>query len=139
MCKWISNHRITSKLWFLTRIYDSRKKYEENAFPQQAVPTIGGYPQVHPLFWIRTLNSSQCLKPDWQTPTIRITGMMRSEDEIRKRIDEIEKRLSAIGEAIDNELAYPFFERRKRMFWFLGCERRIYRAILLELRSTLNE
>lgn len=65
--------------------------------------------------------------------------MQKDEAEIRSRIDEVEQKLHMINSAIGNELKRPFFDRRLDLCQFLDLEKRIYSAILRELKWTLNE
>ena len=65
--------------------------------------------------------------------------MVRTEEEIKKRIDEVKQRLALLNDAAGRELKRPFFERNRYIFQFVDSERRIYNAILRELQSVINE
>lgn len=63
---------------------------------------------------------------------------MQSEENIRKKIVEVENRLQQIHHAIEKEKARPFFQRRFNICRFLDIEKRIYRAMLTELNWILH-
>lgn len=64
--------------------------------------------------------------------------LAKTEADVRKRIMEIEEKLSTISEAARREMERPYFERRNGTFNFLHWEKRVYRAVLQELQSLLD-
>jgi 5-bromo-4-chloroindolyl phosphate hydrolysis protein len=64
---------------------------------------------------------------------------MQQEEEIKQKIEEVEKRLQRIFNAIEKEKSLPFFQRRFNICRFLDIEKRIYSAVLKELKWVINE
>ena len=64
---------------------------------------------------------------------------MQQEEEIRQKIEQVEKRLQQIFAAIEKEKSLPFFERRFNICRFLDIEKRIYSTVLKELKWVINE
>jgi hypothetical protein len=64
---------------------------------------------------------------------------MRTSTEIEDRINHIEQRLEIIKTAVAKELQLPFFDRRPKVCTFLDIERKIYTALLNEIKWLLNE
>lgn len=65
--------------------------------------------------------------------------LVRDSKEIRVRIAEVETQLSIIDSAIEKELLLPFFSRRNNLCTFLDLEKKIFTALLKELKWVLYE
>jgi hypothetical protein len=66
-------------------------------------------------------------------------AVVKTEEGIRKRIREIERRLSQIDSAAAKELERPFFARQWHVMDFFDLEKRTCQALLRELRWQLHE
>lgn len=63
----------------------------------------------------------------------------RTPEQIKTRIDEIEKRLAIIHQALAKQRATPFFSRNHSHCQFLDLENKVYSALCNELKWVLNE
>lgn len=72
--------------------------------------------------------------------SIGITGLqIRTVHEIKRRMLEVEDHLAMINGKIMQEMEKGFFDRNLQVCLFLDYERKIYSAILNELKWILNE
>jgi len=64
---------------------------------------------------------------------------IRAIAEIESRIRQVEEKLEIINDGISKQLALSFYERSQGLCLFLSTEKKIYTALLNELKWMLNE
>jgi hypothetical protein len=64
-------------------------------------------------------------------------NIKKTEEEIMKRIEFIEGRLNVLENALKQAMEKPFFERGKQIIKFIYIEKKVYTALLNELKSIL--